>query len=125
MTGAEHLVETAIAAGVEVCFANPGTTEMPLVAALDRVPGIRAVLGLVCANRLYRILQMEAARSGAKELARNARMLTELAPPALDWVALARGFGVPGARATTADELVIELRRALATEGPNLIEMVL
>src|SRR5438094_3551765 len=46
VTGAEHLVETAIAAGVEVCFANPGTTEMPLVAALDRVPGIRAVLGL-------------------------------------------------------------------------------
>ena len=33
-------------AGAEVCFANPGTTEMPLVAALDAVPGIRAVLGL-------------------------------------------------------------------------------
>jgi acetolactate synthase-1/2/3 large subunit len=45
-TGALSLVETAVGAGVEVCFANPGTTEMPLVAALDRVPGIRAVLGL-------------------------------------------------------------------------------
>ncbi len=45
-TGAFSLVETARHAGVEVCFANPGTTEMPIVVALDRVPGIRVVLGL-------------------------------------------------------------------------------
>ena len=46
MNGAESLIRTAVAAGVEVCFANPGTTEMPLVIALDTVPGMRAVLGL-------------------------------------------------------------------------------
>jgi acetolactate synthase-1/2/3 large subunit len=46
MNGAESLIATALAAGVEVCFANPGTTEMPLVAALDATPGMRAVLGL-------------------------------------------------------------------------------
>ena len=45
-TGAQSLVETAVRAGVEVCFANPGTTEMPIVVALDRVPGLRVVLGL-------------------------------------------------------------------------------
>jgi acetolactate synthase-1/2/3 large subunit len=45
-SGAERLLLAARAAGAEVCFANPGTTEMPLVAALDAVPGIRAVLGL-------------------------------------------------------------------------------
>ncbi|HKS99274.1 MAG TPA: thiamine pyrophosphate-binding protein, partial [Rugosimonospora sp.] len=45
-TGAEALVRTAAGCGVQVCFANPGTTEMPLVLALDRVPGVRAVLGL-------------------------------------------------------------------------------
>ncbi|HVW52009.1 MAG TPA: acetolactate synthase large subunit [Trinickia sp.] len=44
--GAERLLLAARAAGAEICFANPGTTEMPLVAALDAVPGIRAVLGL-------------------------------------------------------------------------------
>jgi acetolactate synthase-1/2/3 large subunit len=44
--GADALVLTAATSGVRVCFANPGTTEMPLVAALDRVPGVRAVLGL-------------------------------------------------------------------------------
>jgi acetolactate synthase-1/2/3 large subunit len=46
MNGAESLLRTALAAGIEVCFANPGTTEMPLVAALDAVNGMRAVLGL-------------------------------------------------------------------------------
>lgn len=46
MNGAESLIRTALAAGVEVCFANPGTTEMPLVSALDSIPGFRSVLGL-------------------------------------------------------------------------------
>ena len=46
ITGADALVLAAAGGGVQVCFANPGTTEMPLVIALDRVPGVRAVLGL-------------------------------------------------------------------------------
>lgn len=46
MNGAESLLSTARDAGVEVCFANPGTTEMPLVAAFDSVGGVRTVLGL-------------------------------------------------------------------------------
>ena len=46
MNGAESLVETLAGAGVEVCFANPGTSEMHFVAALDRVGGVRCVLGL-------------------------------------------------------------------------------
>src|SRR5881397_1632207 len=46
MTGAESLLHTAVAAGIQICFTNPGTTELPLVHALDQVPGIRAVLGL-------------------------------------------------------------------------------
>lgn len=46
MNGAEALLRTAGAGGIEVCFANAGTTEMPIVMALDAVPGIRPVLGL-------------------------------------------------------------------------------
>jgi acetolactate synthase I/II/III large subunit len=45
-TGALSLIQTAVHAGVEVCFANPGTTEMPAVAVFDQVPGMRVVLGL-------------------------------------------------------------------------------
>src|ERR687894_3249036 len=46
MNGAESLVKTLASAGVEVCFANPGTSEMHFVAALDQVGDIRCVLGL-------------------------------------------------------------------------------
>ncbi len=46
MNGAESLLRSLVDAGVEVCFTNPGTSEMHFVAALDRVPGMRAVLGL-------------------------------------------------------------------------------
>jgi len=46
MNAAESLVRTLVAAGVDTCFTNPGTSEMHFVAALDRVPGIRPILGL-------------------------------------------------------------------------------
>lgn len=46
MNGAESLVHTLIKSGVDTCFANPGTSEMHFVAALDRIPGIRCVPGM-------------------------------------------------------------------------------
>src|ERR1700761_4648783 len=46
MTGAEALVRTLIAGDVKTCFANPGTSEIHMVAALDRVAEMRCVLGL-------------------------------------------------------------------------------
>lgn len=46
MTGADGICETLLAKDVAVCFANPGTSEMHCVAALDRQPGLRCVLGL-------------------------------------------------------------------------------
>src|SRR5437763_8095602 len=46
VNGAESLIRTLAGSGVEVCFANPGTSEMHLVAAVDRVEGRRTVLAL-------------------------------------------------------------------------------
>ena len=46
MTGAEILMKTAAHAGIDVCFANFGTTELHLVHALDAEPNIRPVAGL-------------------------------------------------------------------------------
>lgn len=46
MNGADRLCDTLLANGVDVCFANPGTSEMHFVAALDRKPQLRCVLGL-------------------------------------------------------------------------------
>ncbi|MCS6924281.1 MAG: acetolactate synthase large subunit [Candidatus Binatia bacterium] len=45
-TGAEVVLRTAVAAGIDICFANPGTTELSLVHALDRCPQLRAVLAV-------------------------------------------------------------------------------
>ena len=46
MNGAQSLVRTLLASGVDTCFANPGTSEMHFVAALDGIPQMRCVLGL-------------------------------------------------------------------------------
>lgn len=46
MNGAESLVRTLVSGGVDLCFTNPGTSEMHFVAALDKVDGMRCVLGL-------------------------------------------------------------------------------
>ncbi|MCX7286394.1 MAG: acetolactate synthase large subunit [Rhodobacterales bacterium] len=46
MNGAETLVQTLLASGVRLCFANPGTSEMHFVAALDRHPDLRCILCL-------------------------------------------------------------------------------
>ncbi len=46
MNGAESLVRTLVAGGVDVCFTNPGTSEMHFVAALDRVEEMRSILVL-------------------------------------------------------------------------------
>lgn len=44
--GAEAVIQTLVNAGVDICFANPGTSEMHLVAAIDQIDGMRPVLGL-------------------------------------------------------------------------------
>jgi acetolactate synthase I/II/III large subunit len=46
MNGAESLIRTLLAGGVNTCFTNPGTSEMHVVAALDKIADMRCVLGL-------------------------------------------------------------------------------
>jgi acetolactate synthase-1/2/3 large subunit len=80
------------------------------------------LLAVICANRAYRILQVELARAGVETLSRQESALTDLSQPALDWVALARGMGVPGTRVDTADAFADAAARALSEPGPALIE---
>lgn len=79
------------------------------------------VTTVICANDSYRILRYELGRLGAQD-GRAALGLTDLGHPATDWVALAAGFGVPGRRAGTADELTEALAVALSEPGPHLVE---
>jgi len=83
------------------------------------------VVVVVCANRSYRILQLELARAGIAEPGPQARRLVDLTHPEIEWTALARGMGVPGVRVADAGSLAKELGRALAEPGPALIEALL
>src|SRR5262249_9677240 len=80
---------------------------------------------IICNNRSYRILGVELMRAGAKEVGRQAQSLIGLTSPSIDWVSLAKGMGVPGARVETAEDLTRELERALAEPGPRLIDAIL
>lgn len=92
MRGAEALLRTLVAGGVEVCFTNPGTSEMQFVAALDRVPGMRTVL------TLFEGVATGAADGYARMLGRPAATLLHLGPGLANGLANlhnARRAGVP------------------------------
>jgi acetolactate synthase-1/2/3 large subunit len=83
------------------------------------------VTTIICDNGSYAILENELSRVGAPGDGKRAAQLLDLGRPDLDFVALAGGMGVPATRATTAEELAEQLRRALAEPGPHLIDAVL
>ena len=80
------------------------------------------VTTVILNNGSYAVLNMELARVGAGNPGPRALEMLDL--PGLDFVSLARGMGVPATRATTAEEFTDQLERALATEGPALVEAV-
>ncbi len=82
------------------------------------------VTTIIFDNRSYAILSLELSRVGARTDG-NAADLFDISRPPLDFVSLARGMGVEGTRAETADELVRALERALSEPGPHLIDAIL
>ena len=74
MNGAQALINTLVDGGVDVCFANPGTSEMHFVAALDAVPGMRGVL------TLFEGIATGAADGYARIAGRPAAVLLHLGP---------------------------------------------
>ena len=79
------------------------------------------VTTVCCSNDSYAILNFELARVGATAGGDRARAMLDLSSPTLDLQRTAEGYGVPASTATSADELVAELEKALATEGPTFI----
>jgi acetolactate synthase-1/2/3 large subunit len=76
-------------------------------------------------NGSYAVLEMELGRVGAGTPGPRARSMLDITRPDIDFAALARGMGVPSSRATTAEEFTAALERALADDGPVLIDAVL
>jgi len=80
---------------------------------------------VIFANRRYRILDIEMKRTGAKGVGAKANDMLDLERPDLDFVSLAKGLGVPAARATNAAEFAEQFGAAMGERGPRLIEAVL
>jgi acetolactate synthase-1/2/3 large subunit len=76
-------------------------------------------------NRSYGILNVELARVGAEGGGPKASAQLDLSTPDVDFVALAKGLGVPAERVETAETFCTGLERALAEPGPKLFEVVI
>lgn len=79
------------------------------------------VTTVCCSNDSYAILNYELARVGATASGERARAMLDLTGPTLDLAKVAEGYGVPASTVTSADELVVQLEKSFATEGPMFI----
>ncbi|HEY8673697.1 MAG TPA: acetolactate synthase large subunit [Candidatus Dormibacteraeota bacterium] len=82
------------------------------------------VTTVIFSNRRYAILRMELARVGATASGGRALQMLDISPPEIDFVALARGFGVPASRPETAEAFSEALEHAFHEPGPHLIEAI-
>jgi len=82
------------------------------------------VTTVIFANNAYALLKHEYSRVSL-EPAASVMDQFDLVRPALDWVSLARGMGVPGRRVTDLNELASALRAGFAGSGPSLVEVPL
>jgi len=82
-------------------------------------------LTVIFANRSYATLHGEMRGVGVQVTGQNARRMLDLVDPAHDWVALAKGMGVPAIRATDIDSFRSAFKTACAERGPFLIEALI
>jgi acetolactate synthase-1/2/3 large subunit len=79
---------------------------------------------IVLNNRSYAILNIELERVNAKDAGPKAKSQLDLSKTKIDFVALAKGMGVPAETATTAEEFNGALERAIREPGPHLIDAI-
>src|SRR5271167_2976306 len=108
-----------------ICLEGDGSGMYTLQALWTQAREGLDVTTLLFSNRSYAILRGELANVGAGNPGRKALDMLDLGHPDLDWVALAKGMGVPGARVATMDEFNLRLAEGIATPGPFLVEVVL
>lgn len=108
-----------------VAFEGDGSAQYTLQALWTMAREGLDVTMVVFANRAYKILLGELNNVGAAAPGANALSMLTLDRPDLDWVALAKGYGVEAGRAKTLEELAAQFKRGLAVAGPYLIEVVM
>tara|TARA_B100000745_G_scaffold111914_1_gene72004 strand:+ start:6214 stop:7782 length:1569 start_codon:yes stop_codon:yes gene_type:complete len=80
------------------------------------------VTTVIFANNSYNILDVEYGRLGVTDVGNIAASLFDIGNPVIDWVSLAKGFGVPGGKADTGEELCALLEQSYGTPGPFIIQ---
>lgn len=80
---------------------------------------------IILANNSYEILRQELERAGKINLGRNTSKLTQLSEPRINWKQISQGFGVPSISVSSISELSESFAKALETEGPYLIEVLI
>ena len=133
MTGGA--IGQGIPVAVGAAVASPGRKVVSINgdgAALYTVQGLWTlaresldVTVIVFVNNSYRILGIELGRTGAGNPGPAASRLLSLADPAVDWVSLAKGLGVPAASCATAEAFEAAFARAMSEPGPHFIAAVI
>src|SRR5690606_35339436 len=106
-----------------ICLVGDGSAMYTLQSLWTQARESLDVVTVVFSNRIYQILRGEFDGVGAGEPGSKAMDMLSLDRPALDWIALGNGMGVPGRAVTTADEFSVALAAATAEQGPRLIEV--
>jgi acetolactate synthase-1/2/3 large subunit len=104
-----------------ICLEADGSAMYTIQALWTQAREGLDVTTVICNNQAYGVLRMELGRTGGPA-AGAAVSLLDLGRPTLDFTAMARSMGVSASRASTADELVSQLERAIAEPGPALVE---
>jgi acetolactate synthase-1/2/3 large subunit len=105
-----------------VCMVGDGSAMYTIQALWTQAREGLDVTTIIFANRRYQILNNESVNMGAGNLGPRSLELTSIDRPEIDFVALAKGMGVPGERVDDAEGFAAALARALAAPGPKLIE---
>ncbi len=107
-----------------ICLASDGSSLYTIQALWTMAREDLDITTILFNNSSYAVLNMELDRVGAGAGGPKAKDMLDLHRPDLDFVAISTGLGVPASRATTGEELVDQLRAALAEPGPHLIEAI-
>jgi acetolactate synthase-1/2/3 large subunit len=108
-----------------VCLTGDGAAAYTAQALWTLVREKLDVTVVVFANRAYRILDMELARTQAGAAGSRARSLLALTDPTMDWVSIASGFGVRSTRCETAESFDSAFASSMTERGPSFIEAVI
>jgi acetolactate synthase I/II/III large subunit len=108
-----------------ICLVADGSAMYTLSALWTQAREGLNVTTVVLNNSAYAVLRVELQLVGAHSYGERAANLLDLSHPDLDFVALATGMGLPASRATTAEQLADQFKKALAEPGPHLIEAII